>query len=252
MTIRVHKVCRKLNQESSSAKSQGGWRVISKVTAVCAAAVCVCVSGFPLIVQAAPATLNSPEAAVYEQADEGSRTVGNLVEGSTFEYMGDVTAEDGNVWHQITTAGGTVGYIRGDREIETGEAEQSQEEEQTAAEQSPEVEQSQEEEQTAGEQSSHTEDNGGPAPVENVPEEGTEEPENAGTADGMEERPLNNQPKKYVLTDSAKIKERESLTKIDSGGGRMESKRTGADITLFFGAALIFFVPERHVSVMAG
>ena len=73
-----------------------------------------------LTVYAEPAALRSAEATVYEQAGEGSNPVGNLVEGSTFDYIGDVTAEDGSVWHQITTSNGTTGYIRGDREIETG------------------------------------------------------------------------------------------------------------------------------------
>ena len=76
---------------------------------------------FTLFVKAEQATLRSPDATVYEQTSEGSNPVGNLVEGGSFEYIGDVTAEDGSVWHQVTIAGGATGYIKGDREIETGE-----------------------------------------------------------------------------------------------------------------------------------
>lgn len=79
---------------------------------------------FTLSVKAEPATLRSPDATVYEQTSEGSNLVGNLVEGGSFEYIGDVTAEDGSVWHQITTAGGVNGYIRGDREMEVGAAQE--------------------------------------------------------------------------------------------------------------------------------
>jgi len=91
--------------------------------AVCITAAVACSGIFMVPAQAAPARLRSAEAAIYEQANEGSNTVGNLVEGSTFEYVGDVTAEDGSVWHQVTTASGAAGYIKGDREIEAVEEE---------------------------------------------------------------------------------------------------------------------------------
>lgn len=94
------------------------WKITGMVCAVMASA---CTGSFLLAAKAAPAVLSSPDATVYEQADEGSNAVGNLVEGSSFEYIGDVTAEDGSIWRQITTASGAAGYIKGDREIEVGE-----------------------------------------------------------------------------------------------------------------------------------
>lgn len=63
---------------------------------------------------AAPASLSSSSAVVYEQTSEGSNAVGNLIQDSTFDYLGDVTAEDGSVWHMVTMTNGVSGYIRGD------------------------------------------------------------------------------------------------------------------------------------------
>lgn len=77
-----------------------------------------------IIVLAAPASLESSSAVVYEQASEGSNAVGNLIQDSTFDYLGDETAEDGSVWHRIVMANGVSGYIRGDMvlsPVETGE-----------------------------------------------------------------------------------------------------------------------------------
>jgi len=70
---------------------------------------------------AAPASLESSSAVIYGQAGEGSNAVGNLIQGSTFDYLGDVTAEDGSTWHKITTANGVTGYIRGDLALSTAD-----------------------------------------------------------------------------------------------------------------------------------
>ncbi len=78
-----------------------------------------------IVVLAAPVSLESPSAVVYEQASEGSNAVGNLIQDSTFDYQGDVTAEDGSTWHMVTMANGVSGYIRGDlalSPVENGEA----------------------------------------------------------------------------------------------------------------------------------
>ncbi len=78
-----------------------------------------------IVVLAAPASLESPSAVVYEQASEGSNAVGNLIQDSTFDYLGDITAEDGSNWHMVTMANGVSGYIRGDlvlSPVENGEA----------------------------------------------------------------------------------------------------------------------------------
>ncbi len=67
-----------------------------------------------IVVLAAPVSLESPSAVVYEQTSEGSNAVGNLIQDSTFDYQGDVRAEDGSTWHMVTMANGVSGYIRGD------------------------------------------------------------------------------------------------------------------------------------------
>ena len=117
-----------IGQKSHGELNRGGWtegKLGHRGRAGAAGTVLTFVFFFlyAVSVQAEPATLRSPDATVYEQTSEGSNAVGNLVEGGFFEYLGDVTAEDGSVWHQITTAGGVSGYIRGDREIEIGTAE---------------------------------------------------------------------------------------------------------------------------------
>ena len=90
-----------LNRGGYLRKTGGFW---SAVGIVCTVLVIASTGPFLLLVQAEPATLRSPDATVYEQTNEGSNAVGNLVEGGSFDYIGDVTAEDGSVWHQITTS----------------------------------------------------------------------------------------------------------------------------------------------------
>lgn len=93
-------------------------------------AVCVLILGgcFVLRAEAAPATLQSSSAVIYEQTSEGSTPVGSLVQDSSFEYLGDVTAEDGSVWHAVATSTGVSGYIRGELEVrEAGNADGEQE-----------------------------------------------------------------------------------------------------------------------------
>lgn len=82
--------------------------------------------GYALTAEAAPAVLNAESAVVYEQTSETSAPLGNLVQGGSFEYLGDVTAEDGSVWHAVTIQGGAAGYIRGDAAIEQKNTEEQQ------------------------------------------------------------------------------------------------------------------------------
>ena len=77
--------------------------------------------GRMLSVTAAPAVLDSPSAVVYEQMSEKSTPLGNLIQYGSFEYLGDVTAEDGSVWHAVRTQTGTSGYIRGDLAVSVQE-----------------------------------------------------------------------------------------------------------------------------------
>lgn len=69
--------------------------------------------------EAEPASLQSEGAVIYEQTDEGSHAIGNLVQGSSFELLGSVTAEDGSIWYSVS-AFGIQGYIRGNAEIGPG------------------------------------------------------------------------------------------------------------------------------------
>lgn len=154
-----------------------GLSVFRKITGmVCAIMAFACTGSFLLAAKAAPAVLSSPDATVYEQADEGSNAVGNLVEGSSFEYIGDVTAEDGSTWRQITTASGTTGYIKGDREIEVGE------------EPSPEKRESQQ--APGGEDGLPAEEEAGPAEAQAGSEEGGSGAE-AGSEEGAAEEDEN-------------------------------------------------------------
>lgn len=73
--------------------------------------------GSALSAEASPASLISGSAVVYEHTSETSTPLENLIQDGSFEYLGDVTAEDGSVWHAVETAGGVSGYLRGDIEI---------------------------------------------------------------------------------------------------------------------------------------
>ena len=189
---------------------------------------------FTLYVKAEPAILTSPDAAVYEQADEDSSPVGNLVEGSVFEYLGDVTAQDGSVWHQIQTAGGTAGYIRGDKEIEKEQEEDIEGTGQPTAKAPAEDGEGNEDRETTG--------NG-----ETADEAEGEEADEAEDGINKDYEPISNEPvqnnrsKKYSLNAAAKIKERENGREIDTGAESAKRKNTGVDLTLMIGMAVIFF-----------
>lgn len=228
---------------------------------------------FSLSVKSEPATLRSPDATVYEQTSEGSNPIGNIVEGGSFEYIGDVTAEDGSMWHQITTTGGVIGYIRGDREIETGKEGRGEGGGQPAQANPPEGEFSEENflgdnaeaGQNPGEAGSSM-DNEAPGEAESsmdseapgeaegsmgseAPEEGEEE-EAIQDSDGetTEEDAVvpafhmqNNQAKKYVVEGSQKIKERGSHAQMTIDTEEITGKRTGVDLTLV-AAIIVMFI----------
>lgn len=78
------------------------------------------------IVQATPAALEAGSEAVYENADESSARVGNLVQGNTFELLESITGEDGSTWYRISTSSGTSGYIKGSSAVKRIEAEEVQ------------------------------------------------------------------------------------------------------------------------------
>lgn len=72
--------------------------------------------------KAEPVSLQSASAVIYAGTDEAGDKVGNLVRGGSFELLGTVTAEDGSSWYHVS-AFGREGYIKGDAEIERGQAE---------------------------------------------------------------------------------------------------------------------------------
>lgn len=260
----IHKMGGKLNRTGYRKVKSPFWR---KAGVACMALVLAKAGGFSLSVQAAPATLKAPDATVYEQANEGSNAVGSLVEGNSFEYIGDVTAEDGSVWHQITTANGATGYIRGDRELELREEEpgpqgqegQNEPEGQdapaenggdtTPAENGPGENGPTEGGQGVGENTGEAaggtdeempEDDG----TEETPEEGSgEDEEDPGDGDGMVAagNMRNDQTKKYVLDVSAKVKERESFGEINTDIEGVKRKKAGADMTLMIGMSVLCF-----------
>lgn len=80
-----------------------------------------------LVVKAAPAALETGSEAVYENADESSARVGNLVQGNTFELLESITGADGSTWYRISTSSGISGYIKGSSAVKKIEAEEDQE-----------------------------------------------------------------------------------------------------------------------------
>ena len=235
-------------------------RILKVVRIACIAAAAAMTGCFTLPAQAAPATLRSPDAAVYEQADEGSGQVGNLVEGSTFEYIGDVTAEDGSVWHQITTSSGAAGYIRGDRELEIGAEEPAPdpEAEGQGGQEAPggeggnaEPEGNTPEEAGAGENPGgeagtasreEPEDDGGGE--EEIPEEDNreEEEDSADNDDVVAVINMQNiRTKNYTLGMEGKIKERGSFAGLDTGNLDTGGRKAKIDKTLFASTVVVFF-----------
>lgn len=259
----IHKALGKLHKRESS-KERTGFRGMRYM--VCMAAG-VWAGSFTLYVKAEPAILTSPDAAVYEQADEDSGPVGNLVEGSVFEYLGDVTAQDGSVWHQIQTAGGTAGYIRGDKEIEKGQEGEALEEQDRRQSSAVDEKESVPEENGTEESGQEEGIEGTGQPTAKAPAEdgeGNEDRETTGNGETADEaegeeadeaedginkdyEPISNEPvqnnrsKKYSLNAAAKIKERENGREIDTGAESAKRKNTGVDLTLIIGMAVIFF-----------
>lgn len=203
-------------------------------------AVCIFLGSFSICVQAAPASLTSPDAAVYEQTDEESSRVGNLVEGSTFEYIGDVTAADGSVWHQITLSDGVNGYIRGDKEMEIRTTEPETEEQggqEAASEEggnTPVENEAEDAGMEADEQNAQENEEGGEPEDEN---EDSDE-NNAAAAVGIVQ---NHQEKKYVLNSTAKVKEREGAVDAAVDAPDQKPAKAGTDKTLLMGMAVVFF-----------
>lgn len=97
--------------------SCGGARAVCVRCAGYLLSAALLLGGSALSAEASPASLTSGSAVVYEHTSETSAPLENLIQDGSFEYLGDVTAEDGSVWHAVKTAGGASGYIRGDIEI---------------------------------------------------------------------------------------------------------------------------------------
>ena len=208
---------------------------------------------FTLSVKAEPAALRSPDATVYEQTNEESSPVGNLVEGGSFEYIGDVTAEDGSVWRQITTANGITGYIKGDREIETGMAQEPAPENQGGQESSDEEddfsgenasEESREAGQDQGETSGQTEGEAAEGGEEEAAEDregdNAEAPEEEDTQEsGITAFPMQNgQAKKYVVDSAQKIKERTDGEGLNADIKDTAGRKAGMDLAVIAGIAI--------------
>lgn len=267
--MRRRKSYEKLNKGGVLKKAGGFW-IAAAIG--CAALMIACAEPFLLSAQAEPATLRSPDATVYEQTSEGSNAVGNLVEGGSFDYIGDVTAEDGSVWHQITTAGGVSGYIRGDREIDMGTEEPVSEGQEAPAGEGgngdpvtnpPEggeatpaeegVNPGEEAGAAAGEEprendrgnvSVPSNDNREEPGEEEAPqEEETPEGDAEGTPEDEGAVPVfhmqNNQTKKYIVDNSQKIKERGSFAEIDVGIEASKSRGLRIDKALIAGIAVV-------------
>ncbi len=208
---------------------------------------------FTLSVKAEPAALRSPDATVYEQTSEESSPVGNLVEGGFFEYIGDVTAEDGSVWRQITTANGITGYIKGDREIETGMAQEPAPENQGGQESSDEEddfsgenasEESREAGQDQGETSGQAEGEAAEGGEEEAAEDregdNAEAPEEEDTQEsGITAFPMQNgQAKKYVVDSAQKIKERTDGEGLNADIKDTAGRKAGMDLALIASIAI--------------
>lgn len=174
--------------------------------------------------EAEPASLQSEGAVIYEQTDEGSPAIGNLVQGSSFELLGSVTAEDGSTWYSVS-AFGIQGYIRGDAEIGPGAEEPGQ------AAGTP------EREENAGEENAAGAEEGNDIPEEEEEGTGEEFPEtDSSVYQG------NNQREKTYAVNTGNLKKITTENAVDTGkeAGRAKEKNRAA-LSRRIGKTLIFF-----------
>lgn len=195
--------------------------------------VCVIILSFGSVlpVEAVPATLDSASVVIYEQPGEWSTPVGNLVQDGAFEYLGDVTAEDGSVWRSVS-AGGISGYIKGDAVIrETGGTQEVSEESNGAPED--------------GHEAESTEAPVAPA-ADNRETEPEDEDETEETTALTAQTVQNNRTKTYATeTSGGKIKEQENsgmeISESNAGSRTEAGKVHKIDGTLLMCIIIAFF-----------
>lgn len=171
--------------------------------------------------KAEPAALESMSAVVYEQASKESNPVGNLIQGSTFDLQGTVTAEDGSTWYIAVTSNGVQGYFQGDIRVGASTEEAAP---QPAEDGNTETQTPPEEAGETGEPAAAEEQTEIPAEEETPEEENIENQDNTETAGNTEaeeaaeiEQIENLREKTYALNaDKIKIKIPEETADTDS------------------------------------
>lgn len=205
------------------------------------------VTGIPVIkAEAVPAMLAEDGASIYEQAAEDSANIGNLIRDNTFEYLGDVTAEDGSVWHAVTTSNGINGYLRGSVKIAAVE--------EPAAETIP--------EEAANEEDANETELEEEAPVrEDTPQPTDEEEAEEETEEGEEEATVpvisqinNNREKTYYSRGAEERIKKTGYELEDQDSEEKEAIDTDKDVSIFrrMDKSLIFSVLILTISVITG
>lgn len=182
--------------------------VQKRMWVVSAAWFCLLLGMGKMTAKAEPALLVSETAAIYENMDEESSAVGNLVQGSSFELLGSATADDGSMWYHVS-AYGVAGYVRGDMEIERGGGEQTLPEEETP-----------DETQQALPENMPT--------AEDVQEDETESTESASEGDAFVYQGNNVREKTYAVT-AVSIKSTDAGMKEDYSEARQENEKNGGE-----------------------
>lgn len=210
--------------------------VQKRMWAVPAVWFCLLLGMGKMTAKAESALLVSKTAAIYENMDEESSVVGNLVQGSSFELFGSTAAEDGSMWYHVS-AYGVAGYVRGNVEIERGSGEQAL----------PEEELPDETQQTLPENMPTAED---------VQEEETESTESASEGDAFVYQGTNVREKTYAVaavsiksTDAGMIEEySEARQENEKNGGE---KRISRAMTFFWlvltGSALAALISYKKI-----
>lgn len=173
----------------------------------------------PIEVEAVPATLDSDTAVIYEQPAENSSNVGSLVRDNAFEYVGDITAEDGSVWHEVITVNGISGYIKADIQMNMTEEPEAEAPEESAG--GNETTEPAAEEETSEETDPEEEED----PEEEDPEEEPEEVEEqegedeSGEADAAPTSRIQNNRDKTYFSDGLGKRIKEQEYKIKNADG---------------------------------
>lgn len=92
----------------------------NKKIAVAGTVLALCANGM-LSYAAETGTITTMSEKIYNDTDENSTVVGNVVMGNTFSILNALYDLEGNVWYQVETDTGLMGYIKAEKVIDSNQ-----------------------------------------------------------------------------------------------------------------------------------